>query len=232
MEIIKIKIEDLLPTEENPNVMPDNKFNILVKTIEEVGFDQPLKVWWNEEKKKYEIVKGNHRYWALKILNKTEIECVVGQYKTREEMLKDMVQDNIVKGKLDPLKFTKLYETISQKYGKDVTREMFGFLEESEMKRLYKEMKEALPEELRAKLEEAKDEIKTIDDLSIVLNRIFTDYGDTLTFNFMVFDYMKGGEILYIKASEANWNKIKEISKYCLDNKKDINEVIKIEINV
>jgi ParB/RepB/Spo0J family partition protein len=228
MEIKKINIDELLPTEENPNVMADNKFNILVKTIEEVGEDQPLKVWWNEEKKKYEIVKGNHRYWALKLLGKTETECVIGEYKSRDEMLKDMVRDNMVRGELDPLKFTKLYDKISEKYGKDIAKEMFSFLEEKELKRLYKVVKESLPAELKSKLEEAKEEIKTIDDLSIVLNRLFAEYGNTLQFNFMIFSYAKWEELIYVRCNKENWSKIREVAKYCVDNKKDINEVIKI----
>ena len=116
MEIKKIKIEELLPTEENPNKMPDNKFNSLVKAVEEIGYDQPCKVWWNEEKKKYEIVKGNHRYWALKLLGYTEIDCVIGQYKDREQMLKDMVRDNIVKGELDGDYYPCNKEVFEKKY--------------------------------------------------------------------------------------------------------------------
>jgi ParB-like chromosome segregation protein Spo0J len=233
MEIVKIKMKDLLPTEENPNVMSENKFNALVRAIEELGYDQPIKVWFNPERQKYEIVKGNHRYWALKILglkDEDEVECVLGNYKNRDEMLKDMVRDNVVRGEIDPVKFTQLYDKISAKYGKDVTREMFSFIEEAELKRLYKEIKKELPEELKKKLEEAKEEIKTIDDLSIVLNKIFSQYGDTLKWNFMIFDYLKGGKCIYIRASKENWKKIEEIADYCTKNQKDINEVIKIEM--
>ena len=231
MKIIKLKIEDLLPIEENPNKMGDRKFNSLVKTIEEIGYDQPLKVWWNEEKKKYEIVKGNHRFWALKLLGETEIECVIGEYANRDEALKDLVRDNIVKGEIDPLKFTELYNKMIDKYGKDAVKEMYAFIDENEMKRLYKEVKEALPEELQKKLEEAKEEIKTIDDLSLVLNKIFSEYGDTLAFNLMVFDYLKGGQVFYIRCNKENWQKLMEIKQYCVDNKKDINEAIQIGIN-
>jgi len=234
MKIVKIKLKDLQPTEENPNVMSENKFNALVKAIEELGYDQPIKVWFNSEIGKYEIVKGNHRYWALKTLGYTdedEIECVVGEYENRDQMLRDMVRDNIVRGKLDPIKFTQLYEKISRKYGKELTREMFSFLEEEELNRLYKEIREQLPPELRRKLEEAKEEIRTIDDLSKVLNEIFSKYGDTLQWNFMVFDYLKGGKIMYIRASKENWEKLQQIAKYCVDNQKDINEVIRIEMS-
>jgi len=232
MELKKIKIDDLLPTEENPNVMKDNKFNSLVKAIEEVGYDQPIKVWWNEEKKKYEIVKGNHRYWALKLKGEIEIDCIIGEYPNRDLMLKDMVRDNTVKGELDPVKFTELYQKIADKYGQDITKEMFAFLEENEIKRLIKQVKKELPDDLKQKLEEAKEEIKSIDDLSFILNKLFNEYGDTLQFNFMIFKYSKWEESCYIKANKDNWKKIKEIAQYCKDNKKNINEVIKIEMNI
>lgn len=233
MKIKKLKISELEPMRENPNEMKDNKFNSLVGAIEELGYDQPIKVFWNENKEKYEIVKGNHRYWALRTMGKgeeDEIECVIGEYETRDQALKDMVRDNVVKGELDPYKFTELWEKISDKYGEDVTKEMFGFLEEKELDRLIKEVKEGMSDDMKEKLEEAKEEIKTIDDLSLVLNRIFNEHGDTLEYNFMTFDYLKGGKICYIQASKENWKKIEEITKHCKDKGLDINKVIKIEM--
>lgn len=230
MDIKKISINELLPLEENPNEMKDKKFNSLVKTIEEIGYDQPIKVFWNEEKKKYEIIKGNHRFWAMKLLGEKEIDCVIGNYENRDEALRDCVRDNIVKGQLDPFKFTKIIDSLSDKYGDEAVKEMFSFIDEAEMKKLYKEVKESLPEDLKKKLDEAKDDIKTIDDLSIVLNKIFAEHGDMLKFNFMVFDYMSGGKICYIRASKENWKTIEEMVQYCKDNKKDINEIIQISI--
>jgi ParB-like chromosome segregation protein Spo0J len=231
LKIIKLKIEELLPMAENPNKMSDAKFNTLVKTMEEIGYDQPIKVWWNEEVKKYEIIKGNHRYWGLKTLGETEIDCVIGEYANRDEALRDLVRDNIVKGEIDPVKFTEMYNKLSEKYGEDATKGMFDFIDENEMKRLIKEIKKELPEDLQKKLEEAKEEIKTIDDLSLVLNRIFTEHGDTLPFNLMVFDYLKGGEVFYVRANKENWKQLMEIKQYCVDNKKDVNDVIQIGFN-
>ena len=69
------------------------------------------------------------------------VPCIIGDYKSREEMLRDMVRDNIMKGQLDPLKFTQLYDKIAVKYGKETTRELFAFMEDNELKRLYKEIK-------------------------------------------------------------------------------------------
>lgn len=228
LKIKKLNIDDLLPTEENPNVMKDSKFNSLTKTIEEVGYDQPCKVWWNEEKKKYEVVKGNHRFWAMKVLGEKEIDCVIGEYPTRDDMLADMVRDNVVKGELDPVKFTKMYEQISDKYGKDMTRKMFEFLEEDELNRLIVEVKKQLPEELREKLDEARDEIKTIDDLSIILNRLFSEYGGTLPYNFMVFKYPGSEEkVMYVKCDKETWKGIEKMSKLCEENKVEINEYLK-----
>jgi len=231
--IVKIKFGDLLPTEENPNRMKEGKFNALVKAIEELGYDQMIKCWYNEEKKKYEIVKGNHRYWALKVLGtKPEdlVDCVVGDYENRDEMLRDMVRDNTVKGQIDPIKFTELWNKLAKKYGREMVIEMFDFLSENEIKRLVKEARKGLPtEEMKRKLDEARKDIKTIDDLSVVLNKIFTEYGDTLKYNFMIFDYLKGGKVVYIRCSKENWQKIEEMASYCKEHQIDINEVIKID---
>jgi len=230
MKIVKIKLKDLSPTQENPNVMKDRKFDALVRAIEEIGYDQPIKVWWNKEKKKYEIVKGNHRYWGLKVLglkDEDEVDCVLGQYKNRDEMLRDMVRDNIVRGSLDPVKFTELYDKISEKYGKELTREMFSFIEEAEMRRLYKEVKKGLPEELKRKLEEVKEEIKTIDDLSIVLNRLFAEYGDTLKYNFMVFRYSKWEEIMYIRCEKDVFQGAKRLAEIAQKKNIDMNDLLR-----
>ncbi|MHA1305232.1 MAG: ParB/RepB/Spo0J family partition protein [Candidatus Heimdallarchaeaceae archaeon] len=231
MKIKKIPIDDLLPTEENPNKMKNRKFDVLVKTIEEVGYDQPIKVWWNKDLKKYEIVKGNHRYWAMKLLGKKEVDCVIGDYKNREEMLKDLVRDNVVRGEIDPVKFTELFNKLGEKYQKEELKLMMGFVDEAEFKRLYKEIREALPsEEMKRRLDETKQEIRTIDDLSIVLNKLFAEYGDELRYNFMIFSYSNWEEQIYIRANKKNWQKIKEIVKICKDKGLDINEVIKIDI--
>lgn len=224
MKIIKVKIEELLPPPENPNVLSDKKFNDLVATMKEIGYDVPIKIWWNKDIKKYEIVKGSHRFWGLKTMGETEVECVLGEYETRDAMLSDMVRDNIIKGELDPIKFTNLYSKIGDKYGKEATRQMFAFLEDAELQRLVKEVKKQLPEELKERLEEAKDEIKTIDDLSIILNTLFQKYEGDLKYNFMIFKTGNMEEAMYIKCDKDVWLSARKIALECREDQKNINE--------
>lgn len=50
------------------------------------------------------------------------------------------------------------------------------------MKALIDDTRESLPPEMRKEFDKAKEEIKTVDDLSLVLNRLFTKYGSTLPY--------------------------------------------------
>lgn len=229
MKIVKLKLSELSPVLENPNKMKDGKFNSLVKTIEDIGYDQPMKVWWNESMKKYEIVKGNHRYWALRTLNIDEEDCVIGEYENRDEMLKDLVRDNVVKGQLDPVRFTDLFNKLSEKYQKEELKTMLGFADEAEFQRLYKEIRAKLPEEMQKKLDAARKEIKTIDDLSVVLNRIFFEHKDDLAYGFMVFSY-SGKQVYWIDMDKELKKLMDEIAEKCRADNLPMSEMVKMAL--
>jgi len=230
MEIKDLNIDEIITTAENPNVMDEKKFNQLYKVIEKEGFDQPIKVWWNEEIKKYEVVKGNHRYQVIKILGNKTIPAVIGTYENRDEMLKDLVRDNIVKGKLDPIKFTQLFDKVSKDGSKDALKEVMGFTDEAEFTRVYKEVKDSLPEDLKKKLEKSKDQIKTIDDLSYVLNKMFAEYGDTLPIGFIVFNFGKETHF-WVKMDKELKDRMTALTDKCKEENIDIsiklNEILK-----
>ena len=226
MKIKKLKLEQLVPTVENPNKMKDEKFNVLTKTIQEIGYDQPIKVWYNEDLNKYEISKGNHRYWALRTLGEKEVDCVIGDYKDRDEMLKDLVRDNVVKGHLDPIKFTELFNKLSDKYQKDELKTMLGFVDDNEFQRLYKEVRDGLTPEMRKKLDKSKKEIRTIDDLSTVLNKIFFEHKDDLAYGFMVFSYNQK-QVYWIDMDRELKKILDEMAEKSRKDKVPLNEFVK-----
>ena len=73
---------------------------------------------------------------------------------------------------MNPKKFVQLYQSLSQKYSDEAAAEMFGFAEEEEFKKLVNATANALPPEMKQQFKEASKELKTIDDLTLLLNRL------------------------------------------------------------
>lgn len=84
MEVI-VPSTELIPAEllhersRNPNVMTEEQFEMLCRSIERVGFLQPVLVrkLKHEDAEAYEIVDGAHRVRAAKKVGMTLIPCVV-----------------------------------------------------------------------------------------------------------------------------------------------------------
>ena len=72
MEIVKIKIEDLKPYENNAKIHTEEQIEQIKKSIEEFGMNDPIAVWGEENT----IVEGHGRLEALKELGYTEIDCI------------------------------------------------------------------------------------------------------------------------------------------------------------
>jgi len=177
-----LKLIEIKPLAENPRVMTDEEFNALAENIDRVGFNQPLVVWWNDTDKIYELVKGHRRYDVLKYKNEETVECKIADYPNREEMLMDAMADNINIGHFDPIRMTELFAYLRGKgYDDTAIREKMAITSNDQLKRLIKSFENELPEDMAEKLKAVRDEIKTIDDLSNVLNKIFSEHGDTLT---------------------------------------------------
>jgi ParB/RepB/Spo0J family partition protein len=219
--IVKVDQIDLPFKDINPNKLSDTKFNRLVEQIKENGFQDPIKVYTGTDGR-LKLYAGEHRLQAAKVLGLEEIPAYIETYEEDKAKF-ELFRDNFFRGEIDPQKFTKLYDEMAQKYG-EATKDLFK-ISDREFERLYKEMKKALPKELQKRLEEAKAEIKSIEDLSTVLNKLFSTYGNTLQYNLMIVDY--GGKAsIWIRVPAERWKEVVEISEYCVNNKMDINELI------
>lgn len=232
MKIVYIPVEDLLPDEDNPNVQKDAVFNALVENIQEIGMVEPIMVApaydenENRIEGKYRIVSGHHRYEACKLLDYTEVPCIIQEDFDKDMQKFQLVRMNMLRGKIDPVKFTKLFNEMAEKYGEELVKQAMALVDEQAFKKLYIDVKKELPKELQEKLEEAKDDIKTVDDLSRILNSLFTKYGDTLQYNFMVFTF--GGKthywIIMDKEVKAQMDKLADM---CKEKEVDINLAFK-----
>lgn len=203
-----IAIDLLEANPNNPNTMNDKMFNMLYENIETLGFIDPIFVVPHPtEKKKYRIIGGEHRWEVAKLLDFKQIPCTIVDDDSFDEDLQtfQVVRQNIIHGKMTPESFTKSVQSLSDKYSEEVFAEMFGFVDEEEFEKLLTSTEKNLPKELQGDFAEAKKEIKTIDDLSNVLNALFTNYGDTLPYGYMLIDY-GGKDSVWLRMSKQGYS--------------------------
>lgn len=229
MQVLWLDVDQLVPNDENPNVQDDATFNGLVESIEQDGWTAPMQavsLGQLDGKDMYEIVAGEHRWRAAKVL-----QCKVPVIPLPKDDFDEdrrqwaLVKDNILKGQLNPEKFSKLYDRMAKKYDPEVLKALMGFTTSDAFQKVYRQAKENLPPELQKALEDAKDEIKTIDDLSRVLNRLFQDHGETLPSNMMTFSY-GSREVLWVRADKPLWDIVQGMAKRVEAEKLDMAAVM------
>lgn len=203
---MNVGIDTLVPNDLNPNQMNDAEFNMLYDNIERMGVTDPILVRTHPTQDgKYRIVGGYHRWEVAKLHGLDTVPVtIIDDPEFDEDMEKfQLVRHNIIHGSMSPQRFMKLFESLSKKYSDDVASEMFGFTDEEEFRKLVQLTAKGLPKEMQQQFKDAASEIKTIDDLTQVLNRLFTAYGDTVPYNYMIFDYGKQDHIwLRMKSSQ------------------------------
>jgi len=179
----------LEPNPLNPNTMREREFNLLYDNIENMGITDPILIRPHPNKgDMYRIIGGEHRWEVAKLLGFEEVPCtIVDNAEFSEDQEKfQMVRHNIIHGKMSPQKFMKLYESITGKYAEEIIAESFGFGDEEEFNRLVAKTAKSLPSEMQEEFQAAAKEVRTIEGLSAILNKMFSDYGDTLPYGYMV----------------------------------------------
>lgn len=229
-----LKVADLVKNSSNPNEQDERTFNALCQSIQDEGWVEPMATVVPELAEdgsltgKYQIVGGHHRHDATLVLGIEDGPCWVLDPEKFDQDRQNwtMVKVNILKGKLNPSKFTKLYNDMVAVYGAEVLQEQMGFTNEDAFKSMYQDVKRNLPPELAKALDEQKDEIKTIDDLSLVLNRLFREHGETLPSNMMVFSF-GGKDVLWVRADKELWELVTTVAKTTAAKQQDMNTRVK-----
>ena len=221
---VKIPMDKIVVNEWNPNVQKDAVFNALVENIREIGMVEPLMVMPADENGNYKLISGEHRFEACKVLGFTEIDAYVME-DFDEDMAKfQLVRMNVLRGSLDPVKFTKLFDEMADKYGKDLTKQMMALVDEKAFDNLYVNVRKELPKELQKKMDTARSEIKNVDDLSRILNEMFSKYGDTLKNNYMIFQYGGKTHLWVLMDSKLKKKMIDEVVEEIKAGNYDINQ--------
>jgi ParB/RepB/Spo0J family partition protein len=200
-EVIMLPRSQIRPNSYNPNFLSPEIFNELVRNIEEHGFLQPVIVSpLNDDPDGFlfEIVDGEHRFDGLAILDVDDIPCFIANLDTDSRKFLT-VRMNKLRGKFDRKKFTALVKDLMERHSFDEVASQLAFSDPSELEAMIDNARNTLPTpEMKAAFDSAKKEIKTVDDLSNILNRIFTKYGNSLPANFMVFDF-GGKELVWLR---------------------------------
>jgi ParB/RepB/Spo0J family partition protein len=199
LQVFDIPMELLVESAENPNEMDDKMFDQFVEKVKEEGFDEPIKVVPHPDGRRYFIVAGHHRVKAGKLLKMTAVPGVVKENWDDDKRKLELVANNMVKGNLNPEKFTALYNDLAKKYDKEILKAMMGFTKKDAFDKVYKAVSDKLPARQKKQLEDAKETIRSVDDLSSVLNTIFKEGGSELSQGYMVFSF-GGKEHIYIQA--------------------------------
>jgi len=220
-ESVRIPIERIEVNQWNPNEMSISEFNLLSDNVDKVKFLQPILVvplpLKKGELQRFRIVDGEHRFETMKINDEKMIPCVVADPAIFDEATqrKQTVRMNMIKGKVNTKKLAKLVDDLIENFGQSYDEMAYelGFPDADAFQKLLDQTRDNLPnEDMKKEFDKARKEIKTVDDLSIVLNRLFTEYGDTLPANFMVLDF-GGKQHLWVRMASNEFPKIKTLAK-------------------
>jgi len=221
VKVQMIPIDQIDPNEWNPNVMNTFTMNQLADDMEEMGCLQPILVTRKDDGR-YRIIDGEHRYDGAKLCDMTEIPGIVVEQgalaKSEDEQQFQTVRMNKLRGKLDKRKFRKMVEGLASRYPTDVLAEKLAFDDPSQLDDMIHQARQSLPnDELRREFDQARDEIQTIDDLSLLLNRLFTQYGSTLDYGYMVLDYGGKDHIWVRLKDKSDFNLARDVGKMAKD---------------
>lgn len=251
LPVVMVPVARLVPNPWNPNVMSASKFDMLADSVddEDIGFVENLQVvplpdgkgsndWygrWKETLKfesgdeMFRILGGEHRWRIARIATLEEVPCVVMERLIGDERKQKALcmRMNLLRGQVDPKKFTELWDSMAEdpEMSEEQLRTMIGIADEKEFETMYRQIRQGLPKELQEELDKMKGEIRTIDDLSLILNTLFRQYGNDLQYSFMVFDF--GGRMhTWVRMRKETDTKLALIKQFCRTKKVDMNDVL------
>lgn len=229
-----LSVDVLIPDELNPNEMGEAEFNMLYDNIERMGVTDPILVRPHPEQEGMYLIVGGHHRWEVAKLHGFEevpVTIVTDPNFDAEHAKFQMVRHNIIHGKMNPQKFMKLYQSLTNEYTEEVAAEMFGFTSEEEFRKLVQSTAKALPPEMKETFLEASKEIRTINDLAIVLNRLFSTYGDTVPYGYMIFDY-GGQDHMWLRMKKHQKKDVLKLGELCQTKQVSVDSVLAVMLQL
>lgn len=223
---VTIKTSDIAIREDNPQVQTDEEFQNLVESIKRNGFLQEIVVAEGSKfgDKPYEVLSGSHRLRAAIVAGLDELPAKNLGNVDEDERVKLLFHLN-VRGKLDKQLLTKIVSNLMNGKMTEAEIQEYLLLPQSELAAIIKAVRKSLPKEMRKSFDMAKVEIKTIDDISRILNRMFNEHGDELDKGYMWFSW-GGKDHFYVQMSDGLMKQLKEMEAIVKDSEQDMNELL------
>ena len=164
MNIVNINVDKLIISDINVRKTQINEIEELASSIDDIGLINPISVRIIDANDKYEIIAGQRRYLAMKLLNKDTIPCIIikASNKIAEEI---SLIENIQKNNLSNCDKVKSYSKLCDSYDIDKVKTLTKVSKGTINK--YLKIKD-LPTEVLEKLD-IKDKSKITIDIAIEL---------------------------------------------------------------
>lgn len=230
----RVSIDQMEPNDWNPNEMTPAEFDALGENMDEVDFLDPVlvtfKEWGEDGKPRFRIIDGEHRWEQAKLTSLKSLPVIYADPDKVPELQqkKQTVKMNVLHGHPNKRKLLDLVEDVMGEEGsemEDVAYEM-GFVDYDAFQSLIADARGSLPSnEMKKEFDKAKDELKTVDDLSLLLNKLFTRFGDTLPCNFMILDF-GGKKHIWIRMDVKSYNMVTAAGRTCMEEGYTFDSVI------
>jgi len=232
-----LPIDDVVPNEWNPSEMSEDLFNFLVDNLNELGMAQPILVTPIKGSDgtptgKYRIIDGEQRYQGLKLFtDATEIPCIIKEDIDETKQRFQTVRMNRLRGQLNKKKFQVLVqELLDMGYSIPDIEHNMAFPEPREFESLVEDVSAGLEGKIKKEFDAIKHEIKSVEDLTRILNKLFSKYGDSLDYNYMIFDF-GGKQHLWVRLEKASdFKLIKEKFLLCQQHEVTVSSAIRLLI--
>lgn len=213
LKVFDVPLDYLHGDKDNPNEMSESKFDELCEGIRTDGFDEPIQVIPHPDyPNEYLIAGGHHRVKAARKVGLTVAPTVIKEGWDKDQQEIALVRRNILHGDLNGAKFTRLWEKLAQKYDPKLLQSMMGFTKKKEFDSVYEGVARSLQPKQRKQLEKAKESIKSVDDLSSVLNTIFKKGGSEMQKGYLVFSF-GGKNHHYVQVDKETDKKLTELKE-------------------
>ena len=233
----EIPMAQIEPNDYNYNEMSSEEFNLLAENVSDVNFLDPLLIvpvpTSKDNPQMFRIVDGENRFEQQRIDDAEVISCVIADPNilTEKEQMRQTARMNRIRGHTNKDKFRKFVDKMITEHGvpvEELAYEM-GFVDQSEFDTLKQTVRGSLPPGgAKEEFDQVKDEIKTVDDLTNLLNKLFTKYGSTLTHHYMFLDF-GGVESIWIRLKREDF---KLFSKLAQDSLKEDAALDSVLVNV
>lgn len=219
-KIEEVPIDMLEEAAWNVNVMSDLKFNKLTEEIQQMGFLDPIQVVWIEERKKYRVLGGNHRYNSMLILGYEKIPAIIlDDPKFLDEDLQKFLslRLNMIKGKMTKEKFSALYEDLTRRYNEDFIKDAMALVNKDEWRKIQKELLGNIEDFVREHdfidFDGSMKELRTVDDITKLLEDVFKKKNQGDSFQRVLALGAGGGKVVYFVIDDESWGLLTQLEE-------------------